>query len=69
MAENARMNFMPTLPNRRNILAHYERIFFAIFGMFRVGVTFGTLVTFGTVTTVKLFNALSLIPGEFRYIL
>jgi len=44
-------------------------IFFVIFGMFRVGVTFGTLVTFGTVTTVKLFNALSIIPGEFRYIL
>jgi len=27
MAEKATMNFMPTLPNRRYILAHYERIF------------------------------------------
>jgi len=40
-----------------------------ISGMFRVGVTFRTLVTFGTVTTVKLFNALDIIPSEFRYIL
>jgi len=39
-----------------------------IFSMFQVGVTFGTLVTFATVTTVKLFNALGIIPGEFRYI-
>jgi len=40
-----------------------------ISGMFRVDVTFRTIVTFGTVTTVKLFNTLGIIPGEFRYIL